>query len=105
MLMSSGFGDWVVPRWTKRATTRQSTCCQPGATSGPMNVNCFFGVLRTTRSKAAGRGATFASDLVPIDGFEQERFHNDINFELTIWPASRSLTARHPSKKYRRLVE
>jgi hypothetical protein len=69
-----------------------------------MNVNCFFGVFGTARGKAAGRRATLASNLIPIDAFEQERFHNGINLGLTIWPASQSLIARHPSTKYLPLV-
>jgi hypothetical protein len=69
-----------------------------------MNVNCFFGVFGTARGKAAGRRATLASDLIPIDAFEQERFHNGINFGLTIWSASQSLIERHLSTKYLPLV-
>jgi hypothetical protein len=43
--------------------------------------------------------------LIPIDAFEQERFHNGINFGPTIWSASQSLIARHLSMKYLPLVE
>jgi hypothetical protein len=70
-----------------------------------MNVNCFFGVFRATRGKAAWRRATFARNLIPIDTSQQERFHNGINFGLTIWSATRSLIARHPRTKYLPLVE
>jgi hypothetical protein len=105
MVMSFGFGNRVVSRWAKRATTSESTRGQPCTAASTMNLNCLFGVLRTTGGKAARRGAAFASNLVPIDGFEQERFHNDINSRWTICRVSRSPTAKHRRTRYPPLDE
>jgi hypothetical protein len=43
--------------------------------------------------------------LIPINGFEQERFHNDINFGRTIYSSARPPTVKHPSRKYQQLAE